>query len=348
MDLPRDNHYTPRSYLNRWSSESGRHVWAYRLLVPTDRYPIWERRSTHGIAVHRDLYTSVATGEESTEVETWLSRSVESPAIPVLDRLTRGVPLIDDDRRKLARYIAALDARTPVGYYQHVVGVSEALDRELPSLLEHSINTALKLVESGAPVPTPGQDENNGPMSIRLRHDPAPDDPGRGSVDVSVTVGREMWLRGLRFIIDTVSHFLDGHDWQVLTPHPGWRWFTSDNPVIRLDAHENGDYNFEGRWGDRGTRILLPLSPSHLLYTRVGYASNGVAQMSLEETVQTQRIIAEHAYRWIIGSSAAKRAEWFAPRRVDLGRFLVEQEGVRDFHRSQSEAERLRREWKAS
>jgi hypothetical protein len=40
---------------------------------------------------------------------------------------------------------------------------------------------------------------------------------------------------------------------------------------IPLNYYARGRYDFKGGWGNKGTEILLPLSPHHLLYTRVGH-----------------------------------------------------------------------------
>jgi hypothetical protein len=86
---------------------------------------LWEYCSTKSIAVRRDFYTSVADGKESDRIEKWLADEIETPAQAVLDKLTSRTPLTPQDRKKLARYIASLDARSPVYYRQHTEMMAE-------------------------------------------------------------------------------------------------------------------------------------------------------------------------------------------------------------------------------
>src|SRR5512139_2993363 len=97
MQVTHDNHFVPQSYLKRWSVDEHR-VWCYRILVPNTEMPEWESRSVRGIAFQRDLYTSLAGGQETDDFERWLEAEVETPAQEAIERAIHGDTLTPTDR----------------------------------------------------------------------------------------------------------------------------------------------------------------------------------------------------------------------------------------------------------
>lgn len=321
--------------MRRWSSTGGPRVWTYRTLVPTDKYPLWEERVTAGTAMHRDLYTSVADERESDRVERWLNHEVETPGFLVLDKLSAGEQLNAIDRRRLARFIAALECRTPREYLRF----TQQMQRMLPTALEtvaKDVERQLKeAVASGTEMsPTEPPDRVHS-IAVRLT-------PGSGSdsaaVDIGATVGREFWLDQIEFVVNDVSRILEHHDWTLIRPCAGESWLTSDQPVVRLRFDRDDRYDFEGRWGDVGTEVLLPISPVHLLYTQVGIQYKHCDSFSSVQTQWLQRFTAEHAYRWIIAREPADLVRRYRPRDVDLHRFAREENEWKAFHDEQTRA----------
>ena len=52
----------------------------------------------------------------------------------------------------------------------------------------------------------------------------------------------------------------------------GWEWFTCDHPVMRLNYNGPDDFTLQGGWDYKGTDLVMPLSPRHLLMTQVGHS----------------------------------------------------------------------------
>ena len=128
--------------------------------------------------------------------------------------------------------------------------------------------------------------------------------------------------------------------WTILKPHEGLAWFTSDDPVIRLNYYEPGKYDFKGGWGNPKTEILLPLDPQHLLYAMVGERppQRGTT-ISIAQTQAIRRFIAEHAHRVIIASAQDGEVPVLRPRIVDAALVRNEKEQWRQWHDRQSAAE---------
>jgi hypothetical protein len=133
---------------------------------------------------------------------------------------------------------------------------------------------------------------------------------------------------------------LEEHKWTIMTPAPGLAWFTSDDPVIRLNYYGDGAYDFGGGTGKNGAEILFPLSPKCLMYTRIGYNSpkRGTA-FSRSHTELIRRIIAEHAFRYIYAQLPDNDIPTLRPRVVDNERYQREQTYWNTWHSSQLAAE---------
>src|SRR5206468_3102624 len=154
----------PQSYLRRFSPNRSKFVWVYRTLVPRKEVYSWEYCSTKSIAVRRDFYTSVADGKESDRIEKWLADEIETPAQSVLDKLTSGARLLPQDRRRLARFISSLDARSPVYYHQHTQMMAELI----PQVIDETMKEAIGAMEKGRPLPPVPSDYRSHSIKVRL------------------------------------------------------------------------------------------------------------------------------------------------------------------------------------
>jgi hypothetical protein len=119
MPLRKDNHYVPCGYLKRWASPDKR-IWRYRILVSNPQVPAWEQRSPARIANHRHLYTRVVAGQATDEIERWFDREFEALAEEALQKATSDARLTPDDWKRLVRFLAAQQVRTPAWFAEQV------------------------------------------------------------------------------------------------------------------------------------------------------------------------------------------------------------------------------------
>ena len=110
--IKRDNHYIPNSYLKRWADDEGV-VWSYRILVPHAKSSLWKAHSPKSLGYHQHLYTHLAAGGESDEIERWFDTAFESPAGRALQHAVTDQRLSSEDWKLLVRFLAAQDVRTP-------------------------------------------------------------------------------------------------------------------------------------------------------------------------------------------------------------------------------------------
>lgn len=332
--LKRDNHYVPSVYLKQWATNGL--LPTYRLLVPHERVHLWKRASLKGIAFHRSLYTYIGREGETDEFETWLDRAFEAPAEPVIARAIRGAPLSVDDWQTLVRFTAAQDVRTPRR-------LREFMDRQaqaLPPLMERTLTEGVRKFQDGS--------WKNQPQPSHPSLAPAPDlfqvkitDSGvdMATVRVETTIGRRMWIACCRMLLEQTLHRLIRHRWTIWRAPPGLTWPTSDNPVVRLNYYGLGQYDLRGGWGRTNGEILMPLSPTALLYTKVGERPPPRGSIMPEPVAQSiRRILVENTDRMVFDQTESD-VPLLRPRHVDAAAWAQEQEAWKNWDPEQSAAE---------
>jgi hypothetical protein len=299
------------------------------------KFPNWQKRHIRSVATHAHLYTSIRNGEESDDFEKWLATEVEDPASDALRKVATDAPLSRDEMDSLVRYAAALDKRTPASFVEQKLrweewlpGIMQRTLSKLPKDLaraKKAYKGSSSRVGESSPLPFPL------PLQVRVGDVPN-DDDGLLTVEVAVASGREMWLHSLHHTLTSTYKALLVHDWSIIRPHRGAEWFTSDHPVVRLAYNGPHDYRFDGGWGQKGAEFMLPLTPNHLLYTKVGYRFPQDAQVNAELTAWTQRFVAERATREIYARGEVRRIGWFRKRLVDAELYKEEQRTWEQFN----------------
>lgn len=336
-NLRRENHFVPRVYLKQWTLGNSK-IWVYRTLVSHERVPYWKERSISGVAYHEHLYTSVAFGEESDRIEKWLDNSFEAPAESVIRRAVSDSRLTPEDWEILARFVAAQDVRTPARLLENMRRWDESLPRMIEEMLIESVSELEKMRREGTPIPVVNRSKDDYiPLRVSTERQEGPD---HGFVKAEVVAGRELWLHSMRHLLTKTIAALQENRWTILKPPEDLTWFTSDDPVVRLNYYGKGSYDFKGGWGNPGTEIFLPLGPRHLLYTKVGTKppKRGTV-LRRNAAAKFRRLIAEHAHRMIFANVQDQLITSLRPRHVDHAAFEREKEEWDRWHSEQSNAE---------
>jgi hypothetical protein len=162
-----------------------------------------------------------------------------------------------------------------------------------------------------------------------------------GTLKCELVAGRGLWLFSIRHVLTNSVKVLLEQKWTILHPPDGVEWFTSDDPVIRLNYYGQGSYDFRGGWGRKGGEIMLPLDPRHLLYTKIGERPpqrGSILPRPKAEAIR--RFIAEHAHRFIFGASPDSEVATLRRRLVDAAALRREQDQWSKWNEEQSAAER--------
>ncbi len=336
--IRRKNHYVPEVYLKNFADANG-NVWVYRLSVEHSNVPAWRPHSPAGIAYHSHLYTRLAAGAESDEIEQWFEREFETPAKEAIDRAINDERLSPAHWRDLIRFAAAQDVRTPARLLERLPEWQKTTEPLLNEVLRGVVERLEVANRTGVPLQPGPPDPNSELLPIRLRRDPIPGTDMTG-LRLEAVVGRGMWLYTLRHLLTKTANMLLEYRWTIVCPFGDLRWFTSDDPVVKLNYNSQSDYNLGGSWGQTGSEILLPLSPTHMLYTQVGERppKRGWA-FPERETIMLRRIIGKHAHRMIIASAPTADIVELRTRTVSSQVVRSEREQWEKWHDEQTRAE---------
>lgn len=334
----RDNHYVPCEYLKRWTS-SDRKIWAYRILVAHENIHLWKKTSIRGIAYHSYLYTRMVAGHESDEIEKWLEREYETPAEDALQKATSGGRLMPSDWKVLVRFLAAQDVRTPARFVDNLPRWNKTMQDILDKTFQKSIQNLESISSRGEKLPSAESSlMEYFPLSIKTETIPGEE---LGTLKVETVIGRGLWLYEMKHLLTNTANILHQHRWTILSPPEGTKWFTSDDPVVRLNFHDLKKYDFGGGWGSKGTEIFMPLSPNHLLYTQVGNRPpNRGTSFSSDQAELIRRFIAEHAHRIIFAIEPDSNVPKLRPRIINANIFRDERMQWSKWHEEQTVAER--------
>jgi len=336
LEFHRDNHYVPILYLKSWSSSLGR-TWIYRAFVSHDRIPLWKETSFKGVAYHTHLYTRVVAGQETDEFEKWLDREFESPAAEPLRKISSGCNLKPSDWKHLNRFVASQYIRTPAWYLRFM----KRWERNGKQLLDKTLEDAVQAIETaqerGEPVERliPLEGTEYIPIKTTVQSWDGHDEI---VLKAQTMFGRGVWQFLMRQM-NKHAEILECLRWSVLTPPSDMSWITSDDPVIRLNRHDSGGYDFNGGFGKKRSEILFPLNPRHLLYAQVGRNPRLRGLVHSQQAEDFQRYIAEHAHRLIFAASPDDDIQRLRPRVVNPELVRSESEEWQKWHEKQTLAE---------
>src|SRR3546814_10234332 len=88
-----------------------------------------------------------------------------------------------------------------------------------------------------------------------------------------MVVGREMWHFMVRHVVTSSYKALLDEKWTILRPSPGAEWPTTDHPSVCIANGQLSVMVDNVGWKTRGAELIMPLSPEHLLYCRIGVRS---------------------------------------------------------------------------
>ncbi|MDD4673977.1 MAG: DUF4238 domain-containing protein [Bacteroidales bacterium] len=232
----------------------------YRTLVSHDTVPVWKKCSVAAIAYHKHLYTRMVSGEESDEFERWLDSEYETPANRALEKVVSNQRLTVNDWQVLIKFLAAQDVRTPARLYEHLKRSRESLQEALENTLQ-VLKEKLECDEKidGANLKVTNQTASLLPLRVTT-------ESSSGEKEVTIKaetyIGRGTWLFSIRHLLENTFKVLLNHKWTIVKPAKGFKWFTSDNPVVKLNFTNSQNYDLKGGWGNPKGNIFSQSVPN--------------------------------------------------------------------------------------
>lgn len=330
MNFARNNHYIPQSYLKNWSGDDEK-VRVYSLLVPHEDFPEWQSRSVSSTGSHDDLYTTVTKSGETDQLERWFNVEIEEPASKSMRLALAGERLQPEDWHCLTRLYALQEMRTPSSF-------SLMLDRwsdKAQAFLDETISKALpefEKLKAAQTSATPYTLKRGSRFPFALH---ANINPGESTAELraELALGREFWQEAVKHVVTDTYKVLLTYKWTILFTPAGFSLPTTDHPSI---CTVNGKYLHgpDGPgWGSRGAELFLPLSPRHLLYTKVGFRPppKGTT-LSQEDAQRLRHLLLRRAHRYVFSHREDNAVSTIRPRLVDRSMYLSEKESWENLH----------------
>jgi len=197
-----------------------------------------------------------------------LIHEFEAPAKLVISKIVSEGRLSPDDWIILIRFLAAQDVRTPSRLSESL----ERWDTTLPDLIQTTLENAVNELEAAQKENRPVRKSHIAhtefiPMRVQTESDHK---SKTATIKAECVSGRGLWLYSLKHLLTKTVNILLGYKWSILKPPKNMNWITSDDPVIKLNYFNPEKYDFKGGWGSKGTEILFPITPNHLMYTKIG------------------------------------------------------------------------------
>ena len=333
-----ENHYVPKMYLKNWSND-GSTIWMYRRIVSNKNVELWKKQSIEKTASVPNLYSHIKQDEITDEFENWLNAEVESPAKPVIEKVILGEELTKEELLPLLRYTAAQIVRTPAYFINHY----EGWKKEIPVVLEATMKeTSEKIMEAKRKGKsfTVKNSVKDDLIPIKLSFEPNAVESGTIYLTAETAIGRKIWLSHIRRMVDKNIDILRKHKWTIIEASSNVEWPTSDDPVICLGYRDKNDYDFQGGIAQKNAEIIFPLSPKHLLYTRVGSRSSVEDFQRNEWFSETvKKFIFEHGYLCIYSKNKQKYMFKNCPRSIDSIEYSRIQKMLCEWHNDNMELE---------
>ncbi|NRF28641.1 DUF4238 domain-containing protein [Vibrio coralliilyticus] len=329
--IKRDNHFVPCMYLKNWATDGK--VEVYRTLIQHEKVPLWRSSHLKGIGYTRNLYVDTRTGTENDELEDFFGQIYEDPAEAVFGKVIANAKLTPKDYRVLISFFALQDLRTPKKFIDHL---KSSRNEDFSKMFQGVVD---RVLEKAPPHFEPSGEmkfHDGFPLKLRITKE-----DGQLCVDAERLIGRASWLWSIKHVLANIAERLCENKWTILHPAKGYKWYTSDNPVLKLNYYDDDSYDFKGGWVNKGSELMLPLSPEHLLYTSVGTSPPILrgTRVSEAQTTQLNQLIVENSHRYVIADTKCPKIEELHTRVVSAERIRSERELIDDLHQSQADAE---------
>ena len=281
----------------------------YQRLVPHKEVPCWECKSIRGIAYLPHFYTLAQGGNERDEFEKWLNNEIETPAKSVIDKIKSGSDISDitkDELLALLRFTSVQMVRTPAHYFNSSAQWIHEIQKCLSEFTGNSLVAAQK-------TKTAQKDDYT-----LIKHSVINRDDEKAYVEYKTVVGRTTHLSQIQRSANEWIPYFEKQKWHVIEAADGIEWPTSDDPVIRYRAVNDKEYTFAAGIAQKGTEVLFPLSPKHLLYASID-RKQPVDKMQKHYIFSelVRRTILEHSFLYVYSKSRQKGMFQYCPRTID-------------------------------
>lgn len=330
--ITHDNHYVPQFYLRNWSKD-GNNILTYPVLVANTSEDWWKLKPIKSSACFKDLYTREINGEEIADFEDLL-QEYEYLAKNVIDKIIAEKEISTKELYCLVEFYGVQYMRTPAR-------LSAINTPRMQKSLAAAAGAALKETMDDLKNPYhKNKNESNDPgldlLPFGINRE--------GDIMTIKTIigGKGTFLMAIDRAIQLTEKYLKNpnYRWHIIHAADKINWPTSDNPAMCVFFNEHTRKWSNGGWAERGCELMLPLSPKHLLYSKVGYkADRKKLEKSEEFSKRIDDLIIQHSFRYIYALERKKFMWEKKPRTANAELLQNEREQYMEWHKNQIELE---------
>lgn len=332
-NISRNNHFVPQMYLEAWKNENNK-IWTYDLLVSNDKCNLWKEKSTKSIASQQDFYIMLKKKEEADDIEKYTNEKFETPASKPLKKAVEGKELLEDDWKAIINYIGCQIVRTPA-FVSKMLDISKNklkdTFQQTISEIEKKLNN-MSLEELKNYSKSKVYRENNEMFPLKIV-DTGVNCGDKSLVKVETVIGKSYYLQGMMHLLSETIGVLHKHEWRIINLDDKVKIPTSDDPVICLNYYADDTYDFGGGWNNIGSEIIFPISPSKLIYTKVG-EKDIQFELNYDLSMKIKTMIVEHAHRRIFSIDKERWITKVRKRYVNSDEFQREKEMLENWHKN--------------
>lgn len=332
-NLSRNNHFVAQMYLDAWKNENNK-VWTYDLLVPNEKCNIWNERSTKSIASQQDFYIRLNEDTEVDDIEQYLNNQFETPASIPMKKAVNGEKLLQEEWEKIISYIGCQIVRTPA-FVSKMLEISKmnivnTFKQAIQNIEEELNSKSIEIIIQDSKKEKNNSKNDLFPLKIV---DTGLEHGDKKIMKIETITGKSYYLCMLMHLLTETIKVLHNHEWKIIDIDERVKIPTSDDPVICLNYYNDKKYDFGGGWNKTGSEIIFPISPTKIIYTKVG-EKNINFRPDYQLSMLIKRIIVEHASRRIFSKDKEKWIIKSRKRHVNKSEFEREKEMLKNWHKN--------------
>ena len=331
-NISRNNHFVPQMYLDAWKNENNK-IWTYDLLVPNENCNLWNERATRSIASQQDFYIMLKNKEEVDDIEKYINKKIEIPASNPLKKAIKSQELSDNDWKAIINFSGCQSVRTPT-FASRILDISknkfnDTFQQTILEIEKKLNNMSIEELKKYSKNENYNKHNEMFPLKII---DTGVEHGGKALIKVETIIGKSFYLQEMINLINETIEILHQHEWKIIDLDYRVKIPTSDDPVICLNYYSDDKYDFNGGWNNRGSEIIFPISPSKIIYTKVG-ARDIQFRLDYQLSMKIKTIIVKHASRRIFSIDREKWITKTRKRYVNKNQFKREKEMIENWHK---------------
>lgn len=234
------HHAVPRFYLERFSGTDGL-LWQHHL---EDLRAV--RVAPHDAAVEKYLYAPEVGDEPHNDaLEALLAEQVDGPAAEPLAKLAKGEGLADEERARIAMFIAFQEYRIP----RMRDAVADFMGKVGAGILKMSAERPEYIRRTLAEIGHQLTDEQLEKMVAGIKEN-----------QILVEPTKIAWLRGMS-VASEIADLVFRMPWTVVGAPPRFEFLTSDAPIVKVVTDHRVPQMFAGGWLSPSAETTFALDP---------------------------------------------------------------------------------------